>query len=594
MKKVALLGTALIAGAVAIALFYPRGDKNAPLAFVPADTPYVIANIDTLGDATYKLLLERADQALPNSIASWRLLAKQMAEEDPRAGKLLNAFIRELDGKPLATIAKNTGIRLNGHSAFYGLGLSPVARFEIDDAKAFDAFVVRMEAAYGKPLETAKLGELSYRRLLLSDAGMELVVSAVGNQAVIAVLPSDVAESTLRLALGLDRPARSLQDGGRLERLAKDKGYKKWLIGQVDMAQLLPYAASGSDPLYKSVSTAWARSHLDDQDKATATAYVLSAPCQSEIKRIASRFPAISMGYTRLDDKHQDMRIDVSLAADITKAFSGLSIDMPGLGAQGDAPLDMTIGIPLEAARTFWLAQADAVAKSPFTCEKFDGLNAGFAELGEAVGKTAISPMNEMLGIRIALDKLDLGDFSDRPDFAGRMVFGTTNPQGLLAMAQMANSRLGKLGLKPDGKPVALVAGDVPLPMPPSAQDKAWLAMGPKAIGIGIGSGQDTKLADAVTAKPGEAGQIGRFRLTGDMYIQWLQSLSKRALERTDAGLDDDSLTPEEQAKAKENVDMVKQQLNTIETKFKAIKSMDSTARMGSDGLIIDVGVELK
>lgn len=593
MKKIALFGTTLVAGAIGLALLYPRGDKNAPLAFVPADTPYVVANIDTLGDATYKLLVERADKELPGSLVTWRLLAKDITEKDPHAGDLMNAFIKELDGKPLSAIAQNLGLRLNGHSAVYGLGLSPVARFEISDANAFEAFLIRMEAAYGKPLETAKVGDVSYRRYVSQNAGLEWVAGTVNGQAVLAVLAADVSESQLRLALGLDRPAKSLQDDGRLQQLAKSKGYKQWLIGQVDIARLLPLAAGGTDPLYKSVSTAWMRSQMDESDHGKATAYQVPEQCQSEIKRIAARLPAISLGYTRLDDTHQDVRIDVRLADDITKAFSGLSIDMPGLGVPGDAPLDVTIGVPIDAVRTFWQAQADAVAAAPFKCEMFTNLNQGFAMMGEAVAKTAISPANEFLGVRVALDKVDLKSKDETPDIAGRVVLGTKNPEGLFAMAKMVGSELAKIDVKTDGKAVAIPADAIPTSWLPMALHKAWVAMGPKALGVAIGTDQDKKLSDVVSAKGGDAGQIARTHISGDMYGQWLQVILQKSLDRADDAQDDE-LSPEEHAKANEQLELLKQQIDAMKAKFATIKSIDSSTRVGSDGLVIDVTMEMK
>lgn len=594
MKKVAALGTALVAGAIALAMFYPRGDKNAPLAFVPADTPYVLANVDAVGDATYKLLLERADKELPGSLVSLRLLAQDLGEKDPHAGDLMNAFIKELDGKPLATIAQNLGLRLNGHSAIYGLGLSPVARFEIDDPKAFENFLSRMETAYGKPLEVAKLGDLSYRRYVSQNTGMELAVATVNGQAVLALLAADVSEAQLRLAFGLDRPARSLQSDGRLQQLAKTRGYKNWMIGQVDFAQLLPLAASGTDPLYKSVSTAWMRAQMDESDRSKAVPYQFTEQCQSEVKRMAARLPAISLGYTRLDDKYQDIRIDVRLADDITKAFSGLSIDMPGLGVAGDAPLDVTIGLPIEAVRTFWQAQADAVTAAPFKCEMFTQLNEGFAAVGQAVPKLAISPANEFLGLRIALDKVDLKGHDDTPDVAGRVVLGTKNPEGLLAMAKMVSPELATIEVKTNGIAAAIPSEAIPTQVLPMAFLKSWVAMGPKALGVGIGTGQDKKLSDIVMAKGGDAGQIARTHVTGDMYGQWLQTVFQKSLDRAEEAVSDDDLSPEELAEAKDKLTLAKQQIDTVKAKFATIKSIDTTTRMGSDGLVIDLSVESK
>ena len=44
-------------------------DKDAPLAFVPADTPYVVANLDVLDDSTRAALLAQADAQLPSQVA---------------------------------------------------------------------------------------------------------------------------------------------------------------------------------------------------------------------------------------------------------------------------------------------------------------------------------------------------------------------------------------------------------------------------------------------------------------------------------------------------------------------------------------------
>ncbi|MCT6953525.1 hypothetical protein, partial [Salmonella enterica] len=78
----------------------------------------------------------------------------------------------ELDGKTIEQFAQNAGLNIKGRSAFYGLGLSPVARFELTDPKAFDAFVGRLEAAYGKPFDTATVGGQSYRKHVSADAGV--------------------------------------------------------------------------------------------------------------------------------------------------------------------------------------------------------------------------------------------------------------------------------------------------------------------------------------------------------------------------------------------------------------------------------------
>ena len=55
-------------------------DKNAPLAFVPADTPYAVANLATLDDDTRTALLTQADAQLPAQLAQLNAMADDMAD----------------------------------------------------------------------------------------------------------------------------------------------------------------------------------------------------------------------------------------------------------------------------------------------------------------------------------------------------------------------------------------------------------------------------------------------------------------------------------------------------------------------------------
>src|SRR3546814_11171401 len=95
-----------------------------------------------------------------------------------------------------------------------------------------------------------------------------------------------------------------------------------------------------------------------------ATQLHSSPSCTTDAARIAARVPAMSFGYTKLDARHQDARFDVTLAEDISKAFAGLKVELPGLGRAGTAPFDLRVALPVATLRTFLLAQADTVARS--------------------------------------------------------------------------------------------------------------------------------------------------------------------------------------------------------------------------------------
>jgi hypothetical protein len=564
-------------------------DKDAPLAFVPADTPYVVGNLDVLDDDTRKALLAQADAQLPSELVQLRSAADEMAEKDPDLSRLLKALIAELDGKSIEAFAQNAGLNIKGRSAVYGLGLSPVARFELVDPKAFDAFVGRLEAAYGKPFDTATVGGLSYRKHVTADSGLQVVMAEVGKQAVAAILPADAPEATLRLAFGLDRPEKNLQDDGRLEKLAKAKDYQPWAIGQVDLARLLPLAASGKDPLFNTLIKAHAEAESAKTGEPVSNQLKVSPACESEAVRIASRVPSVSFGYTKLDEKHQDIRWDVALADDVTKAFSGLKVELPGLGAAGTAPFDISLAVPIVQLRSFWGAQAEAVAAKPFTCPSLVELNEGFAKIGLMTQQAAVPPIGDLLGLRVALDSFEPGSNDAMPKFSGRILIGTSNPAGLLAMAQMAASGLQQVKLTTDGKPVPLPAElTAPLGAP------VWAAMGPKALAVAVGQGEDVKLGELLNAASGDAGRLGRLSLSGDMYQAWVKAMAQKAehiAQITAASQSDD---PQAQASAKAAAERSKAQFESMQAQAARIKSLNGELHMENAGLVITSQTELK
>lgn len=564
-------------------------DKDAPLAFVPADTPYVVANLDVLDDDTRKALLAQANAQLPSELTQLRSTADDMAEKDPDLSRLLKAIIAELDGKTIEQFAQNAGLNIKGRSAVYGLGLAPVARFELVDPKAFDAFVGRLESAYGKKFDTGTVGGQSYRKHVAADSGVQIVMAEVGKQAVAAILPADAPDATLRLAFGLDRPEKNLQDDGRLEKLAKAKDYKPWAIGQVDVARLLPLAASGKDPFFNALIKAHAQAESAKTGEPVENQLKVSPACESEATRIASRVPALSFGYTKLDEKHQDIRWDVSLADDITQAFSGLKVELPGLGAAGTAPFDVSIAVPIAQLRTFWGAQAEAVAAKPFTCPTLVELNEGFAKIGLMTQQAAVPPIGDLLGLRVALDSFDPGTSDSMPKFSGRILIGTSNPAGLLAMAQMAASGLQQVKLTPDGKPVPLPAElTAPLGAP------VWAAMGPKSLALAVGQGEDVKLGELLHAASGDAGRLARLSLSGEMYQAWVKAMAQKAEHIAEITASAQADDPQAQANATSAVARSKAQFESMEAQAARIKSLNGEMHMEKDGLVISSETELK
>ena len=113
MKRALALG---VAGILLAACGHK--DKDAPLAFVPADTPYVVANLDVPDDDTRAALFAQADAQLPAQVAQLKSAANELNGKDPDTANLLRALAAELDGKTAEQFVKNAGLDEKGYSAF--------------------------------------------------------------------------------------------------------------------------------------------------------------------------------------------------------------------------------------------------------------------------------------------------------------------------------------------------------------------------------------------------------------------------------------------------------------------------------------------
>jgi hypothetical protein len=573
-------------------------DKDAPLAFVPADTPYVVANLDVMDDDTRSAMLAQANAQMPSQVAQMNASADQLAKTDPDSARLIRALAKEFEGKTLETYAQNVGADLKGYWALYGVGMSPVLRATLADPKAFEAFIGRLETAYGKKLEVVKIGDLSYRKYVSAASGTQVVLAIVGKQMVASLLPADASTPLLRQALGLDRPSKSLQDDGRLETLAKAKGYQKWLVGDLEVTRALPLALSGNDPLIAALRKAHAQAESAKTGEPVANQLQSSPSCDAEANRIAARMPTLSFGYTQLDAKHQNARFDLALASDISQAFSGLKVELPGLGSNGTSPFDVSIALPVTQLRTFWSAQADAVAAKPFTCPALTDLNDGFAKLGPAMQKAAIPPFGDLLGLRVALDTLTSAPGATLPSFSGRVVLATNNPAGLLAMGQMMVPALAQLKVTTDGKPLPL-----PQDMTAMIGQPAWVAMGAKTIALGVGPGEDAKIGDTLKEATGDAGRMNRMHISGAMYLNWLSLMEQKvdslaaasaAMAKTDDPTLDGADSSEDPNSVAANAARSKAQFATMKAQAERVDTIDAEMHVDENGIVVTSQTVLK
>ncbi|HEX7112131.1 MAG TPA: hypothetical protein VF216_06790, partial [Mizugakiibacter sp.] len=405
-------------------------DKDAPLAFVPADSPYVFANLEPLPDDVLQAYQQRMPTVWKAQFGGLGELADALREKDPETARALDAIAAEIGGLDTPQKWRAAGIDTHGHYALYGVGLAPVMRLDLADAAAFRALIGRIEQRMGRKLATATLDGQAYWKLG-GDAKLQVLIAIERDRQLVATLvPAQLDAPALREVLGLQRPAKSLADADALSDLADARGYRPNGLGYVDTTRLL--------------------ARIADPHDATTVAYAqalgLGAPsadpaCPSEFAAIAAQMPRASMGYTEISAQRIDQRVDLDLAAPLRAALAKLRQPVPGMAAASNQGMvDFTLALPMLKLREFWVAQADAVAAQPFRCPTLQPLNAGFAALRQGLDKLAVPPLANVLGLRLTLDRLDFADAtaptalapsaSAMPRFGARLMVASDNPAG--------------------------------------------------------------------------------------------------------------------------------------------------------------------
>ncbi|TDR39718.1 hypothetical protein DFR29_115108 [Tahibacter aquaticus] len=475
---------------------------DSPLAYVPADTPYVIANLEPTPQAVLDQWTAMTKEMLPISLGMYQRALDKIGSADSTGVKAARALLDELAQHMAQGSLAPLGLSGSAHVAIYGIGLLPVMRLELADPAALRAAIARVEAKAGAPLPLAKLGELEYWSLQADKAVVLMAIS--GKHLVLSIAPAKASDELRKQLLGVTPPKNSL-DPAKLEELNKKYGYTKNGSGYVDFVRLTEFLSNDSDPLRIELATALGE----------AAPRPLDPTCKAELGAMAAKLPRLAMGYTELAAKrmtlHAQLEMEAVLAKDFTTAWAGA----PGTAGAAEGLFDLAVSLPLLKQKSFWLKQANAVAAKPWACTQLAELNQTFAQFKQSLDTTIPPPASDLTGLRLVISRFSMDAAKPVPEFSGKLLLGLTNPGGALAMGQLTLPSLKDLKLLPDGKPVALPADTIPMVEAPHA------AMNDKALALSVGAGEEASLAAFLAAAPVGEAKFLRVHFTGDMYGQF-------------------------------------------------------------------------
>lgn len=465
------------AGTVAIA-------PDAPLAFVPEDSPYVFGNLAPLPAEVMErwyTQFEGMGEIYAMQFEQARRAMLESGQTDPQALALFDALRAEFAGKSPREWNAALGFGEEVKIALYGLGVVPVLRIELADPARFRALVERLETAAGQPLPEAELEGQPYWTLAAADAPLGGIVAIVDRHLVASMLPAQATPQVVRQVLGLDRPARSIADSGALQALNAEYGYTPYFSGYIDTARLLAATTGPSSALDSAFL-----------ERLGVSKPALDEACRGEWQALAASWPRFALGYRRFDRGGLEMHGVLEARADIAAELMKLRAPMPGLTAVGDqallhAGVALRVGAVPEVVGHF----ADQVAAAPWRCESLTPMNEAFAKAQRDVANPAIYATAPVAyALHAVLNRIDLGADASNPSIGGLLAIGSDNPAALLAMARTVMPEVANLKLADDGTPQPL-----PTPAGVPLTDPVHIAMRGRALGLSIGAGEEAGLA---------------------------------------------------------------------------------------------------
>ncbi len=493
---------------------------NELLSYVPADTPYLGANLQPLPDDVIDAFLLRLDPVFQEMQAQLNLaLSKMEGVEQEETGsepsaRLMLAMLRELDGKLNRSGLESLGLDIQSHKVVYGLGAFPVFRLGLSDADALRATIQRVLDGAGVIAPEQTYQGVSYWRITDDghhDAAAGLYLSIMENHLAAGLFPLMAEEELLPAFLGTELPSGS-DAQARLAELNRTQGYTPYGSGILDLHKLADQFLQADSVLAKTMA---AQGEFDPES--------ITDECVSEIHGIIDNMPRMTMGTTELTPSAVAYQYRLETRQTLAQQMIGLVSDIPAADALSERMLEFSFGMRFGPVRDFLREKATAIAEDPYQCEHLLDLNERASEALAQLDRPMPPFVNNFRGVRASLSHIAMSEESIPADARGYLALHVEKPEMFIGMAQMFLPDLSELAMEPGGPPIRLPETLIPQP-----GLVAFAAMSTDAIGLAMGEGEESGLPEFLDRDAGSEGTFLSVNYDMAAYIDYTQDISAR------------------------------------------------------------------
>jgi hypothetical protein len=458
---------------------HPGAGRGGPkiLAHVPADTPYVFASLDPWPREVVEQYLADSRPQLDQAIASMRAAPDAGG---PGARFVLALFEEIAADFTVAGIEKN-GFNPRARAAFYGLGLLPAARVEILDAARVEALVERALTKSGFTLPRESYRDRRYWAFRPTPE-VTVVVALHAGELIVGVAPSSMLARVLPLLYGDQRLGPSLAETGGLEKLAVEKGLGRQFVGYVDLMAAAAALTDETRPLVRDTLAALG-------------AVPPAASCRPELARLASLSPRWLMSASWIPPRQATGSVVMELDATVARDLMTARATVPGVGAPlGTATLSFGAAVDLGRLLDLMRRGAESVLRNPYRCDALAWVNEAADELAQELAPGKVPGWaSELRGFVAVLESVEPG--LAFPTIKAHGLLAASDPIQLIDLAKRGISQLSGLEIPPDGRPVPIPGGLIPLMT-------GHVAMKGQLLGLSLGPGSELQLVQLMSTPP--------------------------------------------------------------------------------------------
>ena len=500
--------------------------SNELLAFVPADTPYLFANLEPVPEDVIDTFLTRLQPVLDSMQSQLSIGRAEMESAEGENGddptvRLAHALLLELDGNLSRSGLESIGFDLRAKKAIYGMGAFPVIRLGLSDSAALRATILRVLDNAGISAPEQDFQGVSYWRISdgnTAEASAGLYISILDNHLAISFFPPLAEAEFLPAFLALEVPADS-DAQARLAQLNRTHDYTPHGSGILDLHRLADQFLSPD------TVTARVMAATGEYDPAT-----LSEECGTEIHKIIDNAPLMTMGVTELTPTAVAFQYRLETPATLASQLMGLVSKIPVAEELSERILEFAFGMRFGPVRDFLREKVTTIVDDPYQCEHLRELNNGAVQALVQLDEPMPPFVNNFRGVRVSLNEIMVNQDSIPENARGHLAVHVDKPEMFIGMAQMFLPDLSNLAITPGDPPVRLPESLVPVP-----GIIAFAAMSSDAIGIAVGENEEAGLPEFLNH---DAGPEGIFLSAGyDMaaYLDYTRNLGTPYQGQNDA-----------------------------------------------------------